>query len=131
MSARKMWKFGSDHGWTFVIESSSVIADQVVKGQAIRVKTVPATYVEFGQETRGFTTTDAELAKKLEDHPFCGTKYWLVEGYPKMIEGRVREVPKTGPEPTKKETVRMITGAKGTGDHSFNTGVTRVKQKVG
>lgn len=129
MSTRKMWKFGSDHGWTFVIESSSVIADQVVRGQAIRVKNVPATYVEFGQETRAFTTMDADLAKKLEEHPFCGTKYWLVKGYPKMIEGDVREVSKEGPEPTHKDTVRIITSAKGTG--SFNAGVTRVKQKVG
>lgn len=129
MSARKMWKFGSDHGWMFVIESSSVIADQVVRGQAIRVKSVPATYVEFGQETRGFTTTDSELAEKLLKHSFCGTKYWLVEGYPKMIEGSVREAPKTGPEPIKKDTVRIITGAKGTS--TFNTGVTRVKEKVG
>ncbi len=129
MAGKKMWKFGSDHGWTFVLEASSVIADQVVKGQAIRIKNLPATYVEFGQETRGFTTMDAEVASKMLEHSFCGTKYWLVEGYPKMLEGRVREVPKEGPEPTQKDTVRIITGAKGTG--SFNTGVTRVKQEVG
>ncbi len=137
MSTRKLWKFASHHGWTLVLESSKNIAAQVVKGQVIEVTHVPAIKIEFRQQTREYTTTDANIAEKLLAHSWCGKRFWAVKGFcPKLIEGGAKEVSKFGPEAIRKEPIRVITTAKSTGttateSRSFNTGITRVKEKVG
>ena len=104
---QQVWKFATRFGFTRTIRPSTVIADQVVQGQAIRVRSVPALKIEFNRVTKQYLTRDPEVAKSVmaddlfrrKDNP--KGQFWLVDGYPKTYGPDVSSEPELGPEPVR------------------------------